>query len=243
VSPLWSERLQVGVWPHGITIRDAGAAPADAASQAYWQNPTDQEEGSWRTSIATLQHWVSNSAPQRGRLDIVVSDYFVRPVVLAWSPDLTKDEEWLALARARIDVTWGSTEPWEVRIDRLSFKSNCLACGIPQELWTKLLELQRPGLKVNSIQPNFTSAFNSLASAIGRGAALIVVSERNSATIGAVEGGSWRHVRTLPAAGDASEEIERLVERERLLLGLPPDVAVVYRRDTDVPNQSDLAAV
>jgi hypothetical protein len=241
---LWSERFVVGLWPHGITIGSGTGAPPDGSTHAFWANSSNENEAdaSWHASLGTLAHWAAEVSPKRAQLDIVVSDHFVRQVVLPWSADLTQDREWLALARARIDVTWGSSEPWEVRIDRLRFKSSCLACGIHQDLLMQLLELRRPGLMVKSIQPNFTTIFNQLAATVGQTATLLVVSERRSATIGAFDGGAWRHVRTLPVAGEESDEIKHLVERERLLLGLPPDVTVIHQRAIDAAAASSATA-
>jgi hypothetical protein len=91
---------------------------------------------------------------------------------------------------------------------------------------------------VRSIQSNFTASFNDIATSIGTTATLIIVSERHSATIGAVHAGVWRYIRTLPITSDDANEIKKLVDRERLLLGLPPDVTVVYKLGTDALPKS-----
>lgn len=232
MSLLWSERFVIRLWPHGVTIRNA--IERGGTVQAYWQNPADDENLSWQASLNTLQRWITDTAPKRVRIDTVISDHFSHHLVLPWSPDLREDEEWLALAKARIDVTWGNAESWEVRIDRLRFESSCLTCAMPRDLRTQLLALERrPGVKVRSIQSNFTASFNDIATTVGTTATLIVVSERHSATIGSVHAGAWRYIRTLPITGDDASEIEKLVDRERLLLGLPPDVTVVYKLGTD----------
>jgi hypothetical protein len=238
VSLLWSEGFLVGLWAHGITIRRGTITRSDASSQAYWPNRSGEEIAAWRASVNTMERWLTEIAPKRARVDIIVSDHFVRQAVLPWSLELTEDDEWLALAKAHIDVTWGNAESWDVRIDRLRFGSTCLACGISQDLRTQLLELQKksPGLRVRSIQPNFTATFNSVAATVGDTATLIAVAERSSVTIGALDGGAWRHVRTLPVADDDADKIERLVNRERLLLGLPSEASAIYRLRTDTPD-------
>jgi hypothetical protein len=241
VSPLWTKRLIVGLWPHGITIRDA--ADLEGSSLAYWPNAVDEVAGSWRNSMVTFQRWTTESAPKRARLDIVVSDCFVRHVVLPWTSDLTDDEEWLALARARVDVTWGHAESWEVRIDRPRFESSCLACAIDRDLRTQLLSLrQPPRLTIRSIQPSFTATFNALCTSISDAPTLVVVGERDSVTIGAIENNHWRNVRTLPTAGGEQAVIGRLIERERLLLGLPPDVSVLQRLAAHLPTHGGVGA-
>ena len=241
MSPLWSERLVVGFWPHGVTIGDATAKRTAGVNRTYWRNPQDQEEISWRASLDTLTHWIAGRTPKSVLVNIVISDHFVRHVVLPWSPELTEEQEWLALARARIDLTWGNAEEFELRIDRLRYKSSCLTCAMDRDLRTHLFALERhPGFKVSSIQPNFTATFNSLATGIGNTATLVVIPERHSVTIGALEGSSWRHVRTQPIVRNDASDIERLVDRERMLLGLPPDVAVVYGLESDGPNPPSL---
>jgi hypothetical protein len=239
---LWSERLVVGFWPHGVTIGDAAARRTESVNCGYWRNPLDQEENSWRATLDTLEGWITANAPKSVRVDIVISDHFVRHVVLPWSPELTEEQEWLALARARIDLTWGNAEAFELRIDRLRYKSSCLTCAMDRDLRTHLFALERhPGFKVNSIQPNFTATFNSLAIGIGNAATLVVVPERHSVTIGAVDGSAWRHVRTQPVVCNDASGIGKLVDRERLLLGLPSDVAVIYGPESDGPNLCSLA--
>lgn len=235
MSPLWSKRLVVGLWPHGVTIRDV--TDLGASSLAYWPNAVDEDVGPWRNSMVTFQRWTAESAPRRASLDIVVSDRLVHHVVLPWTSDLTDDEEWLALARARVDVTWGHAESWEVRIDRPRFKANRLVCAIDGDLRAQLLSLaQPPRLAIRSIQPNFSATFNELCATIGDAPTLVVVGERDSVTIGAIENNRWRNVRTLPTDGSDQAGIGRLVERERLLLGLPSDVSVLQRLSGDVPH-------
>jgi hypothetical protein len=236
---LWSERFVIGLWPHGVTIRNAIDGRSSGAVQAYWQNPVDDESLPWQVSLSTLKHWITDIAPKRVRVDIVISDHFSHHLVLPWSQDLREDEEWLALAKARVDVTWGNGESWDVRIDRLRFGNSCLTCAMDRDLRTQLLTLERrPGVKVRSIQSNFTASFNDIAISVGTAATLIVVSERHSVTIGAVDAGIWRHIRTLSITGDDLSEIEKLVDRERLLLGLPPDAAMIYKLGTDASPSS-----
>jgi hypothetical protein len=242
VSPLWSKRLIIGLLPHGIVVRNAAAPKSQGSSLAYWPNAFVDESVSWRDSVATLQRWLTENSPKRARLDIIISDRYVRYLVLPWSSDLTQDEEWLALARARIDVTWGQAEAREVRIDRPRFKSTCFACAIDQDLHARLLSLQLPpGLKIQAVRPNFTATFNELRADITAAPTLVVVGERDSVTIGAIENNQWRHVRSLPTTGGDQEAVGRLVERERMLLGLPADVSVIQRLVANLPAQSGVA--
>jgi hypothetical protein len=240
---LWSERLVIGVWPHGVTICNGVARRTDGANQIYRGNPIGQEEASWRASLDTLENWVTDNASSNVRVDVVISDHFVHHVVLPWSRELTEEQEWLALAKARIDLTWGGAEALELRIDRLRYKSGCLTCALDRDLRSHLFALEpRLGLKIKSIRPNFTATFNSLAAGIGNTTTLIVVPERHSVTIGAVDAGTWHHVRTQPVIRKSASDVEMLVDRERLLLGLPPDTAVIYGPASDGSNQLSSAA-
>ena len=239
MSPLWSNRLTVGLFSDGIRVRDGGASASVDSGAIFWPNAAGGEPNSWSQGVETLQRWIIEAASRRARLDIVISDHFARYFVLPWSSDLTSDDEWLALARARVDMTWGNGDSWEVRLDRPRFGSNRLACAMDQDLRRQLLSLKGSGgVAINSIQANFTATFNKLCPSVSGSLTLVVVAERTCVTIGSVEDYQWRQVRTLSLSNSDQQSLGRIIERERLLLGLPADVCVLQSLARDVPTQS-----
>jgi hypothetical protein len=209
----------------------------DTAYTGYWPDQPVTEPPRWTAGLDAIKRWISEVAPRGARSEIVVSDEYVRYLVLPWSSDLTDEAEWLALAKARIDLIWGSGVASDIRMERLRFNTSRLVCAMDQGLTVQLLALQAShGHTVTSIRPHFTVAFNALAGDIPPERTMIIISERQCLTIGAVEGGAWKHVRTIPISTDAGS-VEPLVNRERLLLGLSADCTIVHGPKRDVARQ------
>jgi hypothetical protein len=239
VSLLSNRRFAVGLWPHGITVSDRSWQKPDMAMQEYRGNSGGGENAPWEAGLAALERWIADIGPRKAASDVVVSNQYVHYMVLPWSKELRDDSEWRALAKARVDLMWGNSDSLDIRLDRMRFGNSRLVCAMDGELKQQLLSLRRNhSHTVISIQPHFISVFNSLAPDIGIAPTMIVVTERHSATIGAIDRGAWRHIRTLPVRHGDSHEMEAVVHRERLLLGLPADAAVLYGGGHDGPSPS-----
>jgi len=180
--------------------------------------------------------------------DIVVSNSFARLQVLEWSEELNGLREWYTVAQAQMEMTWGMTpgDDWELRLDRRRFNMGRLACAFNKNFLNSLRELERlPGFRIRSIQANFASSFNLFAETIGSGMAMVVVPEKQNVTIGAVNHGSWVHLRTVPIAPRLDPRgLDTLIERERLVLGFPSDASLFVCEHADLrPEETSIASL
>ncbi|MGD0504150.1 MAG: hypothetical protein ABSD02_15525 [Steroidobacteraceae bacterium] len=243
MSLLSSSSAVIGLWPDGITVSRRGRSGEEASTQTYSANNTSGgNSASWRTSIAVLEEWLDDNEGTRAKSDIVISDQFMRYMVLPWSPELANDDEWRALARAKIDLMWGNGDDFDIRLDQRRYKRSRLVCAMELDFRTRLKTLMSDhDHAIRTIQPHFTFAFNDVAAGISAHDALMVVSERDCATVAAITGCCWGHIRTILLPGLDSNAVDTLVNRERLLLGLSSEAAVIGGRY--YPTLSAVAAI
>ena len=234
MSRWWSKQFVVGLWPRGITVQDASAEATDSPYSGSWATADVPGELPWTAGINAINRWLSTIAPPRCGIEVRLSSQYAHYLILPWSAALTRESEWKSLAKARVESIWGSQTNWDIRLDRLRFGSSCLACAVDDRLISDLVAMRNSrGLRLRSIQPAFSASFNELATTLQGGSTLLVTSELDCVTIGAVDQGTWNHIRTLPLSSPFSVSADTLVNRERLSLGLPPDCSVVYSQQHD----------
>ena len=237
-----AKRFVIGMWPHGLTFHEKAIGAAASSYLGYPLNELDREP-QWAAGLDAMRRWVADIAPKGSRIETVISDKFVRYLVLPWSNDLTRESEWQALARARISLIWSDGIDSEIQLDQLQFKKNRLVCAIDRSLTQALLALRISRTPVvASILPHFTARFNTIAADIRPGTTLLVAYEHERITVGAVDDGEWKHVRTLHGPTDATS-VETMINRERLLLGLPAECNIVRCLPIDVLTPSSNSAV
>jgi hypothetical protein len=231
VSLLSSNCAVIGLWPHGITVSRREPSAEETSTQTYSPGSPSESPAAWATSLAALEEWLADDDGAHVVSDIVVSDQFMRYLVLPWSSDLANDAEWRALARAKIDLLWGNGSGLDIRLDRPRYKRSRLVCAMESELRSRLQTLMRDRNHViRSIQPHFTFAFNDVADELRAEEVLMVVSERDCATVAVADGSSWGHIRTLLSPGLDPDALDTLVNRERLLLGVSAEATVICGR-------------
>jgi hypothetical protein len=247
VSRLSSDRLTIGLWPHGVSIR-SGVFTHERVEWDEWRpRSADDADVTGKGAVPVITEWFTDTPHRRIDADIVVSNSFARLQILEWSEELNGLREWYTVARAQMEMTWGMVpgDDWELRLDRRRFHMGRLACAFNKHFLNSLRELERlPGFQIRSIQANLARSFNLFAETIGSGIAIVVVPEKENITIGAVNRGSWVHMRTIPVAPlQDSSELRTLIERERLLLGLPDDASMfVCERADRGPEETSLAS-
>jgi hypothetical protein len=163
-----------------------------------------------------------------GFASVVLSDHFVRYLVLPWSAALVSDAEQLEFARARFLKVFGdAAQRWTVLISPAPAGHPRLAAAVEQPLIHALNEaFAASPLKLKSIQPAFVAHFNGARSKLASNA-WIVMAEQGRLLIAHLTGGRWRSVRTRPVNG-VTIPLAQLLEQERMLLASDDAGAPVY---------------
>ena len=175
------------------------------------------DDAPWLAAIATLQGMIAGAAVASGELTVVLSNHFVRYLVVPWDDKVGSTEEYQRYARIAFENVFGETaRSWMIHVSPERMGAPRLASAIDAELDTALQQVGGSKLKLVSIQPYLMAAFNRLGDSFRKRNFFFLLAEPGRACVLAAAGGAWRMVRNHAAADDAS--ISQLVERELRLL-------------------------
>ncbi|MEY2689781.1 MAG: hypothetical protein RL375_3980 [Pseudomonadota bacterium] len=227
MSRWWPERLVIGLAPGRVDLTRLGRWPSRRVDEHSSLNCEPQPgEAPWAAALRVLD----TALPQTdgGAATVVLSNHFLRYLVLPWQPALTRASELDTLARLRFEQIHGPVvAAWTVQLSDGGYGAPLLACAVDTGLHTTLREhLERRGLRLASMQGLLMAAFNhhrraltaaaSTASA-DRPAALALV-EPGRLCLALLAGGRWLAVSTRRVGADAAA----IIEQELASLQLSP---------------------
>ena len=162
-----------------------------------------------------------------GELSIVLSNHFVRYLLVPWRDEIGDPAEFASFAQICVEEVYGGDSPQNgarvLRCSRERAGSPRLAAVIETPLLGALERVVADTpLKLTSIQPYLASAFNRLGSPFRRGDFLFVVAEPNRCCLLAATGGRWSRVQATNGE-DQPQAVADLIDREAQLLGLDPE--------------------
>lgn len=220
MSPSWRDEVRAVLCPQRVVlVRIArGLRPRVTAVQELSSDPTGAPE--WKAAVELLAQALKNPPWNKAAaLTLVISNHFVRHLLVPWSADLTAaDEEHAWVSRHFADVYGDTGEACEYRWSASFPDAPCLASAIDSGLLAALRSAVADSpLRLRSIQPYFMSVFNSWRRSIGKTRQWLVVVEPGHVCVGALERGRWRSFRARKFAADWQAEVPAILERERLL--------------------------
>jgi hypothetical protein len=179
--------------------------------------PAADDVPPWLAPVSALQGVVAGTAVASGDLTVVLSNHFVRYLIVPWDEKVGSTEEYQRYAGIAFENVFGeAARSWMIRVSPEKMGTPRLASAIDIELDTALQQVGGSKLRLLSIQPYLMAAFNRLGDSFRKRNFFFLLAEPGRACILAAVGGAWRIVRNYAAADDAS--ISQLVERELRLL-------------------------
>ena len=179
----------------------------------------------WGGPVDTLRTMLADQASRKTNATVILSNHFVRYLVLSWSAELVTEAEELEYARARFVEVYGeAARHWVIRTNGAAAGARRLAAATDLALIDTLTRtLNASEVKFISCQPALMAQFNAARTRIGNDAWL-VSAERTRLSIARIRDGQWYSVRTRPVNG-APVPLRELLDQERLLLpaGAPGD--------------------
>ena len=222
MSPLWPERVSVGLCPDRLVVSRGAAAQVLGVASAG-------EAPAWRAAVDALPAALGARAPRR--LSVILSHHFVRYALLPWSAALNSDEAWRAYAEHRLTAIYGApAAPWALRVAATAPRGARIACATEQALIDALqAKLREHGVRLVSVQPHLMAAFNRSRRRLRGASCWLVVEEAGRLALALIERGAWRSLRSRRVDARWRDALPELLEREGALLGrespLPPFVA------------------
>lgn len=190
-----------------------------------------EEATAWQAPVSALHDWMKQHQPRRSRIDYIISDRFVRYLVLPWSDALRNEMEIDAFARIQFETYFGEPpDQWSIKSDFEGYGEAGISCAIPKDLLHALFALKEKKIRVSLIQPRWIHVFNGMRERIPkRDNALLMSLEPGQCVLAAVKNGAWQSIRTvkLSTSPDCLQmTFNAVAGRELLLQGLEHDVPI-----------------
>jgi hypothetical protein len=208
---LWAERLRIGLAPGRVELVRLGPlglgrsrAPLGVDCAAVPGQPP------WAGALAALDAALPGAARAGDNAAVVLSNHFVRYLVIGWQAEIGSAHELEDLARLRFEATFGdAARDWTVRCSPSGWGQASIACAVDRALITGLQEcLQRHGLRLASLQPLLMAAYNDVQRQLPPSAALTVV-EPGRLCLALRRDGDWTEVSSRRAGADAALAVEQ----------------------------------
>ena len=217
-------RLRVTVGPaHAHVQVERGWRRPDAQSQML---PAQMHGAAfpWEPSLAALRAHMTEAALTGASVNVIVADCFVRYALIPWPGYILGRDEVEALARIQLENLYGEAiRSWTCRFDMRRYGEAGIACAIDTALVDAIETLcGDTGCTLASLQPRFMQAFNA-ARLPAEGCALFALSDEGTCTLAARDEHGWRSIRSVR---HQRAQLRHVLERERLLQGLPADAPI-----------------
>ena len=177
-------------------------------------------------AVAALGQLLASPEVGRGDLTILLSNHFVRYLLVPWREEISSPQEFETFARICCEQIYGIDSDSVGRILRISREradSPRLAAVLEKPFAAALdLLVAKSHLNLISLQPYLAAAFNRLACDTCGDSFFFVVAEPERSCLLAAIDGRWSRVQA-SASLDQPQALLDLIDREAQLLGLEAD--------------------
>jgi hypothetical protein len=229
VSPSWREQVTITLSPQQVMLRrlSRGLRPAikDIKTLAC---PETKDVANWRPAVEALREALAHPNVESAAATVVLSNHFVRYLLLPWNPDLVTGQEELAFARARFQHVFGdAAQKWVLKLSHSRPGCVTVASAIERPLLESVsVAIAGSPLRLRSVQPAFATVCNARPR-MPAGNAWIVMTEPGRLMLGSLRRGEWQSLRSRTLNGHAVA-LKEIIEQECLLLGVESDNERVY---------------
>jgi hypothetical protein len=218
VSPLSTELWQIGLAPGRAELArlSRGLRRRALIGESARDCQPGAGEPPWAAALAALSELLGEAPASRAEAQVVVSNHFVRYLVVPWDQALLAPGEAAAAAVQRFERVHGeAAQRWQIRLSQREYGKPGLACAIDAGLLAAIRECLGAagagGIRLVSVTPLLVRAFNALRTSIDGNGVLTVV-EPACVTVAVFREGGWhavqtRHLGRLPAARVVEQEL------------------------------------
>jgi len=202
-------RVSSGVRPRVIEKRTIACDPAFGAQP-------------WHGAAAALGKFAEEARDANAEVTVVLSNHFVRFILVPWSEGLGKAEEQTAFVRYCFAKVHGErSKDWDLRLSPTPAGSARIASAVDSSLVQAVRAAFPPAAraKLVSLQPYLMSAFNRWRKDVKGERAWFLLVEPQRACLARIEGGRWSAVRNTRGNFDEPGQWAGLLDRERHRVG------------------------
>lgn len=228
MSPLWRDRLIVGLAPQRLTaIRLGKGLHPRPVRQCEVGLEADDPATPWRPGLAAYQKLVRDAQWQTPSVDFVLSSHFVRYAVIPGDPGAQTEEERATLGSIVFRKTFGTLcQDWRITQSGARRGVSTLGAAIPTGLIDELRAGADKHASIHSIRPNLMEAFNRIADTLQSNSATFVLVELGRVTIGRVADGAWISIVSRATPLDDAQACARLLAEEAELCPFAENAAL-----------------
>ena len=220
MSPLSRERMQIALSPQQVAMVRFSSRwnKKQVTQRKLLPCAHSDQQPNWGAALASLRELLVLVSPAKIPVSVILSNHFVRYMVLQWSAELVTRAEEAQFARARFIQVFGDrASEWTIRASDAPAGMERLAAAADRALLEAVAAtLEAAGLTLESCQPALMAQFNAGRSRIGD-TAWLVCAEHGRLLIARVHQGNWRSVRVRPL-NEQQVKLRDLLDQERLLL-------------------------
>jgi len=221
VSLLSRDEIRIFIGPHQVDlVRLTGRGKrqvADVRAVAFPASATDKAP--WHTALAALEALLAEFRDDKANVMVVLSNHFVRYVLVRHSAEATTTDEEQALTHHYFTNTFGpAADLWEYRLSNSGHNEEFqVAAAVTPELPNALRSLfGETKLILRSIQPHLMAAFNSVRNAIDESAWFALV-EPGMLCLVRLDHSQWQFLRMINSRDDWIEELTVNLLRAKVL--------------------------
>ena len=231
MSRLWPDRLLVSLEPAAVALArvTGGLKPRLVSKRVIECDPAFGAE-LWQGAVAALASALQALSGERLRATVVLSNHFVRYILVPFDAGARSPREQLALARFHFAKVYGErANGWDIRVGAGGRGEPRLASALDAGLMDALrARFPRQGkARLVSVQPYLMSAFNLWGRGLARDAWLLLVEPNRACCARVTARGSWQAVQSTRGEFPAADDWAQLLEREGLRSGASPAASTV----------------
>lgn len=208
----WSaERLRIGLAPDRVDLaRLRFGLRREPARQHSVACTPKAGEAAWQAALGAMDEALAGFGARGGPVAVVLSNHWVRYLVLPWQHDVTSAAELRQLARLRFEHTFGTAVAhWEIRICDSGYGRPYVACAVDAALIAELrARLAKHGLRLASLQPLLMAAYNDVRREL-RGSTALAIVEPGRVCLSLMNQERWLDVSSRRVGDDPAAVVEQ----------------------------------
>lgn len=167
--------------------------------------PCGAETGvSWTNAVNALRSAIAALPVRPAVVRVILSSRFVRYAIIPFSVALNNESEEKAFAQHIFEQLYGpSATLWDIRLDQAESGQSRLASAIDSQLLQVLRAVfEEKKIRLESVQPPLMTAYNNCSAQMQNQDGWFVLADQDDLSLGWVERGQWRSVRSLRGGKD-----------------------------------------
>lgn len=242
---LWRDRLFISIAPDRISlVRTHGWLRPQVVAKTTESVANAGQTNHWQAALSTLMQILQRDPQwQVLQINVVLSNHFVRYLLIPWSEVISNAEERAAYVRQSFVQIYGEhAADWQFRISDNQHGAAWFASAVDPVLLVQLEQAAaNTGSQLHSVTPHLMPAYNQARRAIQAKDVWFVQVEKQTLLLLLITNGHWRAISSHhvdPARW--ATQLPGLLDREWSLQGAGTQPRKVVIADTDMKNRQTI---